>query len=161
MEYELPKVSQEINNKVDRWYSKNPRYSTLLFLHYMNQNPLLMRPLGAVPLEAHPFTKQAVLTTLRKLEKQARAEGEKLPIVKEEIFHSFQGGSRTGEQDAPLESALKYVKGNEPLFKSVVELSHQLQNTDLRLHIQYPVLYTLIFIKNQGDANELNELFAE
>ena len=153
MTYKLPSISPEINDNVEDWYTRNPKYADMLFWHCLEHNPLLLQPLGGVPEEIEPFTKTAVLTTIRKLEIQAKRDGKTLPKVTKDTIDAHIAGLAAGSSEPVLVSATRFGADNEPLFLSNIELSADVPRK-MRQYIQYPVIYTLVHIENQGRADE-------
>lgn len=166
--YRLPSVSKTLNTRVNRWYSagldnldKENNYIDLLLGHYRKSNPILLTPIENSDSKLASFIKCIILTTMRKLEKQAKLEGRNLPQVTQATLDSFEAGLKTGEQDPHNQLLNRYVKENEHLVGSIGLLVSEMppRYKGYGDNIIRGFAYILGLLESQGDADELDEYF--
>lgn len=163
--YRLPSVGKNLNSKVNRWYKisldRENSYIDLLLESYKKSNPILLTPIESIDSELSSFIECIILTTLRKLEKQAKLEGKNLPQVTQANLDSFAAGLVTGEQDPHHQLLNRYGQENEHLIGSIGCLvsgmppRYEIYKKD----IIEVFAYTLGLLESQGNADELDEYF--
>ena len=126
--------------------------------HFREAHPVLMAPLQEFSKDVRDFSKAALLTTLRKLEKQAKLSSTKLPRVMLEI--PFLYGSAVGRGQAPASekyAILFATKAQNPhLLESIFKYTERVPDSKSE-DVFYPSLYAMIFLHLQGMEDSLKK----
>lgn len=172
--YNLPRVNESLSSQIDvfyEWaitkqredggadidYSAPNKYADMLFSRYSQENPLLLSDLD-VPEKTKKITRAMILTTLRKLERQARVEKRKLPRVSLETYLA-----RINDLDIKQQTTLlnRFKKENPFLFSDILFYYSKIVPESMQAYITSYFIQVLATLEDQGNKDLLEKMVEE
>ena len=148
--YRLPEVSKGVSNAVDRYMTREGYLERLLQI-YSQRQPVLVKPIYNAPYnkpnQPDFYTAWAVLSMLRKLDKQAMREKNTLPVVKMETVESIKE-----DPEGPQEVIKRFQKENPHLIESYIRFWGTFPPHAQEWLLQLPA-YMLRHMEEQGEKD--------